>query len=356
MILRMPSYYKKFSCTADKCTDSCCIGWEIDIDKDSMKFYRNVNGSFGKILCENISEIAVPHFILNKNQRCPLLNQNNLCNIFINLGEEHLCNICRDHPRYFAWYKNIKEGGIGLCCEAAAKIIMTESQLFSYYDIPTEPEGCEDYDDNFYDYLFEIREKIIGHMQAQDIPLKQRLNNILHYTYKLQNRYDNFSFGIEKIENINMTSEKENITDVLNFFNSLESMESRNLFSETISNTGNIIKAAENMFKNAPHIYKYLENTTVYFIWRHFLKSVFEDEFYSKIAFAVLSAVVLAVMSANEYQKNNGISENDMIKIAVYYSKEIEYSEKNLNALFDSFYDNEFFSLDNIEKILNNFL
>ena len=29
-----PKYYQQFHCIADKCKHSCCIGWEIDIDKD----------------------------------------------------------------------------------------------------------------------------------------------------------------------------------------------------------------------------------------------------------------------------------------------------------------------------------
>ena len=36
MKLRIPSYYEEFSCIADKCKDNCCIGWEIDIDEETI--------------------------------------------------------------------------------------------------------------------------------------------------------------------------------------------------------------------------------------------------------------------------------------------------------------------------------
>ena len=39
-----PNYYKKFKCIADKCKHNCCIGWEIDIDNDTLEFYFN-NGT-----------------------------------------------------------------------------------------------------------------------------------------------------------------------------------------------------------------------------------------------------------------------------------------------------------------------
>ena len=47
MILRVPSYYKEFRCTADRCADSCCIGWELDIDEDTAAYYEQVKGAFG---------------------------------------------------------------------------------------------------------------------------------------------------------------------------------------------------------------------------------------------------------------------------------------------------------------------
>ena len=46
MILRVPDYYEEFVCIADRCKDSCCIGWEIDIDEETRDYYLNQEGSF----------------------------------------------------------------------------------------------------------------------------------------------------------------------------------------------------------------------------------------------------------------------------------------------------------------------
>ena len=35
MVNVYPGYYSGFRCIADKCKNNCCIGWEIDIDKES---------------------------------------------------------------------------------------------------------------------------------------------------------------------------------------------------------------------------------------------------------------------------------------------------------------------------------
>ena len=123
MIFRRPTYYDKFKCTADKCSDSCCIGWEIDIDSTTADYYLRVGGAFGERLRNCISSGS---FVLGENERCPFLNGRNLCDIYTTLGEEHLCQICSDHPRFYEWFGAIKEGGLGLCCEAAAQLILTE--------------------------------------------------------------------------------------------------------------------------------------------------------------------------------------------------------------------------------------
>ena len=48
MILRVPEYYEKFSCIASRCKDSCCAGWEIDIDEDSYAYYNSVEVNLAK--------------------------------------------------------------------------------------------------------------------------------------------------------------------------------------------------------------------------------------------------------------------------------------------------------------------
>ena len=125
MKLIAPSYYKKFKCIADKCKNSCCVGWEIDVDAETDAFYQSVGGELGKRLAENIDRSGeIPHFKLCDGERCPFLNKNGLCDVITELGEGALCQICADHPRYRNFYSDRTEIGLGLCCEAAAELIL----------------------------------------------------------------------------------------------------------------------------------------------------------------------------------------------------------------------------------------
>ena len=124
MKVRRPSYMKDFKCIGSACTDTCCAGWEIAIDDTTYEAYKKVKGDFGERLRQQIGEEqGEAYFKLQKGRRCSFLNQDNLCDIFIEIGEDMLCDICREHPRYYEWFGDYTEMGVGLCCEAAEQLI-----------------------------------------------------------------------------------------------------------------------------------------------------------------------------------------------------------------------------------------
>ena len=352
MIFRVPHYYRDFKCTADKCSDSCCIGWEIDIDDDTMKKYDAVTGEFKNKILSGISTSGTPHFILDKHERCPFLNDSNLCDIYINLGESSLCQICTDHPRYYSWFGEIKEGGVGLCCESAAKLILTDDEPFSYYDNVIPDESSDDFDTGFFEYLQSVRENIISHLKNRALPLKKRLRDVLIYADAMQKNYDNFDltvYDISKTVNDTVQSSAGSTREIVSFLSArLEFMGSEDLFKDLAENFYTITDKADVFFDKNKKTYGYLENLSVYFIWRHFLKGVFEEEFYSKAAFSVLGTAVCGML----FMSTDRFDQETAVKMSVYFSKQVEYSEENLDRLYDAFYDNAYFSLGNMLNLL----
>lgn len=53
--IRRPSYYCQFHCIGGGCTDNCCIGWEIDIDAETLTEYQRIPGAFGQRLRDSIA-------------------------------------------------------------------------------------------------------------------------------------------------------------------------------------------------------------------------------------------------------------------------------------------------------------
>ena len=115
-----PEYYQSFQCSAAACTHSCCVGWEIDVDEDTLARYDALEGALGAEIRRGISRSAdAACFTLDAAERCPNLRADGLCRIICELGEGYLCDICREHPRFYHTAGGRLECGVGASCEAA---------------------------------------------------------------------------------------------------------------------------------------------------------------------------------------------------------------------------------------------
>jgi len=340
MILKMPEYYKKFTCTADKCSDNCCIGWEIDIDSETADYYDSVTDDFGTKLRSNISDTDPKSFILGENERCPFLNDRNLCEIILTLGEDKLCNICTEHPRYYEWFGSIKEGGIGLCCEEAARIIISSENPSDTYEteIPNEENNFEE--TALYTCLLEVREKILAYLTCDTLPLNVKMRDIIDYTAVVQNNIDNSAYDVPKMIS-SVKHAEHRFNDILAFMSTLEPIDEKWLpYLEKITGMyDTACNKKEQFLQNNPNVEHYLRNIAVYFIWRYFMKGTFDGEIVSRVKLMVSSVAVIGYMYLCKWLETGTLTHEDCAQLAKNYSKEIEYSEENLEAMLDAAYD-----------------
>ena len=130
MKLIYPNYYENFKCIQSTCRHNCCIGWEIDIDPQTLSLYEQYPHIMAHI------DTDPPHFILGEQERCPFLNADNLCEIICRFGEEALCDICASHPRFHNEFEDRTEIGLGLCCEAACRLILGQGNTVKFNGLP----------------------------------------------------------------------------------------------------------------------------------------------------------------------------------------------------------------------------
>ena len=173
MKLYAPLYYKDFKCIADRCSHSCCIGWEIDIDPCSYEKYCSLSGGYGEIIKGSIDNTDTPCFKLGENDRCPHLNERDLCNIITNLGQDYLCEICREHPRFYNDTPYGKEVGLGLACEEACRVILGSDEYKSFYVVEELTEALDTF--NFDPIPYRTR---IFDILALDLSYDERLDLI----------------------------------------------------------------------------------------------------------------------------------------------------------------------------------
>ena len=295
MKLIAPDYYPDFHCIADKCRHSCCIGWEIDIDPATRKKYRHVPGDFGARLNASIEDGKVSSFRLDADERCPMLNQSGLCDLITELGEENLCQICADHPRFRNHYLFQTEIGLGLCCEEAARLILTQDKPMQLIEL--EDDGYDIRPDISETDLLNTREILIACMQDNSRPLEQRLDILL----------DTVEFTIAE-------------RDWVHIFRCLERLDPA---WDNCLDTLDLSRTAP------PHLHQALGNFAAYMLYRHVAGDLEYDDIPGWVAFCVLSTQVVAALCAAKPD----CTIEDCIEFARMYSAEIEYSEDNVAAL-----------------------
>ncbi|WP_027405595.1 flagellin lysine-N-methylase [Anaerovibrio sp. RM50] len=128
-----PVFYNKFVCVADKCRHSCCKGWEIDIDEATAAKYKEFPGTLGEEIRRNItSRNGIHSFVLTEEDNCPFLQKNGLCKLILSAGEEILCEICNNHPRFYTLLNGYELAGVGLSCEVACEVLLTGDKPLTF--------------------------------------------------------------------------------------------------------------------------------------------------------------------------------------------------------------------------------
>ena len=174
MLTAYPDYYPKFRCIAGACRHSCCIGWEIDIDEESLAKYQNLPDPLGQRLRDNIVPGDPPHFLLGEGERCPFLNQDNLCDLILAGGEGLLCQICDDHPRFRNFLPGRTEIGLGLCCEGAAALILSQT-----HPVTLVTQGEMEETDPDAKALLALRQQAFDEVQDRSLSIDARCDRLL---------------------------------------------------------------------------------------------------------------------------------------------------------------------------------
>lgn len=333
MIKRVPDYYDDFECVGSACKDNCCIGWEIDIDEKTLQKYKKTEGDFLKRLKSGIRQEGTSAcFAMDEKKRCVFLNDQNLCDIFIHLGKDALCDICTEHPRYHGVYGFVEESGIGIACDTAARFILERKLPVKFVEKGT----VEAETDQWAETLFFIREHLIRILQDRRLPVWQRMSDVLSYAEEVQKLLNKDCPDLESLKNSSHTSD-------IRYFQQMKSPEYLCRWTEIYRGLQMMdekwAKLLDGLLENQAAFQRmdledvFYEQLSVYFIFRHFMKAYDDYNVIFPVKFAILGCMMISALSQNHYEDE----ETDRCDIARMYSKEIEYSEENLEEIFEEF-------------------
>ncbi len=302
------SYYPAFKCSADKCKHTCCAGWKMQIDQNTLDFYKKDTSAFSNALISGIN-LKKSNFKTDKNKRCAFLNKDNLCDIIINLGEQSLCQVCRDHPRFRSFFEGFIETGLGLSCEVASKLVLS-------FDGKIEPILINDDGKNI---SLSIKEKYLLEFRKQALDI-------------IQNSEENFGDRINALMALcKCDITKLDFNKIIKKYSSLERIEKN--FTKRLKS----IKNKTLNFSTNEKLSKYFEQFLVNSIFRHISSAEDTLDARARTVFCVISLFIINAIFENE--KQSGQELNVLADIVRDFSTEIEYSQKNLDKLFSFCYN-----------------
>ena len=292
MKLYAPTYYKRFQCIADRCEHSCCIGWEIDIDEETLQKYQALQGGYGSVIKESISMDDTPHFQLCAGERCPHLDERGLCKIILGVGEDYLCDICREHPRFYNFTK-VAEVGLGMSCPEAARLILASPDFAQTEEVG---EVADVTDDVPFDSLT-ARADLYAILENNDYA--SALDTIYH------------AYSIDAGEDGHW----------LNILDSLEYLDAdhKELF----------LRYSSARRPESGETDEYQKRFLAYLVFRHCTEAINDEDFCTRLSFCLFCERLLASLICTQGAR----SLQEVATLARILSEEIEYSEENTWAL-----------------------
>lgn len=369
----IPHYFEQFRCTAAECVDTCCAGWAIMIDEKSLEKYKNTEGALGNRLHNSIDweEGSFQQY----EKRCAFLNEENLCDLHLEGGEEMLCDTCRNYPRHMEEFDGLREGSLSLSCIEAAKIILgcKDPVQFITMEDDTEDEEDEEFDFLLFTKLMDAREAILKMLQNREVDICVRMGMVLNLSKEIQIAVDHGElfqidellkdFGemdslleMQKQIGEDPMGENEYCSEMRKMFRTFSKLEvlkedwpeyvrkaERLLFGEGQREYLERRKAFHKAIGLKSASYDVwsclLEQLMVYFVFTYFCGAVYDDHILGKMQTAVVSTILIQELAQAVWQeKQETFTFMDFVDVAHRYSREIEHSDINLlrlEKLFD---------------------
>ncbi len=367
MNYRKPKYYDSFVCVGGSCEATCCAGWQIMIDERKMEEYLQVPGSFGARLFRSI-DWGAGAFLQSRQGRCSFLNEKNLCDIYRELGPDMLCDTCREYPRHTEEFEELRELSLSLSCPVAARIMLEQREPLELVEFSDDREECwedyEDFDELLFSQLLEAREKLFGLVQQENRSLEERMALCLRLGRRLQSCLDEerlfhmercaeewekecasadgevilegyrlgcrMAAALERLEVLGQDWPRElKRTERLLFQKGEESY--RKIWERFSGSWGAASPQAERWNR-------YGRQLLVFFLYTYFCGAVYDGWIYSKVMLAVASTLWICQMACALWQEQGeSLTQEDFLRLAYRYAREIEHSDENLNTLEELF-------------------
>ena len=292
-----PTFYKNFKCIAGECPDSCCQGWEVDADSDSLEYYKTLDNSLeikkriDSVLSKDEFDNTI--FTLAPKKRCPFLNDENLCDMHIAIGGEHTPYTCRTFPRFIYDFGATREIGISFSCPVASDMMYNTESFDFETDVNSDLPTLNDIDAEKYFLLYKGRAEAYKIAKDKNKSIRERLNDLLDLGVLLQEKLFPYDEGGDDIAFFDVFKNPELINPE---------------WKERVENFS--LKQVSDSQCN--------ENILMYFLYKYLMQAVYDDDALSKIKMAVIGVLINTYFGEDSWTVH-------------LWSKETEHSQYNMD-------------------------
>jgi len=371
-----PDYYKNFKCIGGECEDNCCAaGWQITIDDESLEKYETMEGEIGVRLRNSIDwENGMFEQFEHK---CALLNENGLCDVYCDAGEDKMCILCQRYPRHYEEFENVREISLSVSCPEAAKIVLGNRGKVGFYtETDEEEEEYEDFDYLMYTKLLDIREILLDVLHERKGSVAHRISKLLDIVHGIQGLIDNDEiFGIDEQEQRALTEQinyrrytgkmklrQEYMAEMMQNLHRLEVL--RPTWTDFIREVQSILyvyldaeeygKLCEEFDSFYGERMQEYEQLMSYFIYTYFCGAVYDYEVESKLRFGIAAVLIIHEMDMAMWYKNKDLTFEEQVGLVHNYSMEIEHSDLNLDDMERMVMNNKAFGYRRLLTVLMN--
>ncbi len=324
------AYFDRFRCIADRCPDSCCKEWDVQVDDASAAYYRSLPGFLGNRLRQVLMDDPDIGTVMTlENGRCPMWRTDGLCRIQTDLGEAALCKTCREFPRLTHDYGTFVELGLELSCPEAARLILTaQPQPFAVQELPGG--DTPEYDLDAMSVLLQTRKTALSLLQDPRYSVVQALSLLLCYGHHAQSLLDGIAAApFDPESSLSQAQELASAADcsaLPRFFSGLEILTAQ--WRQRLQKVS-----------SAPWT-EVFRSLACYGLERYWLQAVSDYDLVCRVKLVVVSCILVHTLG------------EDPITTAQLYSKEIENNIDNIEAILDAAYIHPAFSDDKLLGLL----
>lgn len=374
MLYTYPDYYSEFHCTADACEDTCCAGWQIVVDNQSLRRYYKENGSYKKKLHASVNW-REKVFRQDKEKRCAFLREDNLCDMYRNLGADSLCRTCRLYPRHIEEFEDVREISLSLSCPEVTRMLLARKEPVSFKSVEKgKTEEYEDFEPFLYSMLLDARECLFEILQNRNLPMENRIVMSLGLAYDMENRVSSgrlfdceevfekyrrqawFSAAGRKADRCRDDMKKRyrfsremfgnlrelellcknwefqlNEAEILLFAYGVEGYSKIHTEFDAWMRSQNEEEATKDWNWDI-----FCEQLMVYFIFTYFCGAVYDGEIFVNVQMAAASVSLIWDLLAVRWLKNEKMLDAEDVKEIVYrFSRELEHSDDNKKIFWD---------------------